>query len=105
MRLHVEIDGAAGRLEVVSVEPGKDPAIDHFRVITARIEQLDYASLTPVSDAETDEPPAWMLARYALRSSGVLTVEIEDTDIFDAAVKNGDLPGEVKKERSHEIRT
>lgn len=99
VQLHFEPDGSAGRLDATFDEPGKDREVDHFRVITARIEQLDYASLAPISGKDPADPPSWMLARYTLTPSGVLAIEIEDAEFFDAAVKNGDLPGVVKKER------
>jgi hypothetical protein len=99
VQLHFEPEGTAGRLDATFDETGKDREVEHFHVITARIEQLDYASLSPFREKETDDSPLWMLARYTLTPSGVLAIEIEDAEFFDAAVKNGDLPGVVKKER------
>ena len=102
-KLDIEIrrDGDEGIIVATGTKAGEEPESDQMRLVTARVGQHTFASVTGFEDGSH-----WTLFRYETATPDLLVIYMDDNRVWDDAVTNRQLPGKVDdsgKERSSTV--
>jgi hypothetical protein len=92
-RIEIEVrrEGADGRAVLRHEKAGRDVETSEWRVITARLEQFDYASAYLLGEQNVH----WMLMTYQVRGER-LTVRLDANEFWRRAVEEQIVPGGVE---------
>lgn len=99
--LNIARNGNEGRILTTEREAGKEPETDELRLVTARLEQQSFASVSGLEAGSN-----WTLFRYELVARDRLVLYLDDDKFWDEAVRNKLVPGktdESGKERSSTV--
>ena len=96
MHLAIRADGGAGALVVTTNETGEKTKVEHYRLVTAQLEQRSYASVQS-TDPENAAAEAWFYLPYELPTRDLLIVRSASDDAWADAVRNGTVAGVIEK--------
>ena len=99
--MNITRNGSEGRILTTETEAGEAPETDELRLVTARLEQQTFASVSGYESGSN-----WTLFRYELVAPDRLVIYLDDGKFWDEAVRNKLVPGktdEAGKERSSTV--
>jgi hypothetical protein len=93
MRADIVNVGGVGHLVTTMLERGKPPEIDEYRLITATLEQMKFASIRSLGHPDA----SWVLFRYELPSPDLMVVYGDDPHFWRESVSNQQIAGSVEQ--------
>jgi len=84
----IERNGDEGRVLATEIETGKEPSTDELRLITARIGQQTFASVSGV-----DGDSNWVLFRFELATPDRLILYQDEDRVWSDAMRDKLIPG------------